>query len=60
MLQKKRCLECEVCRFDFAKEYGELGEWFCEVHHRIPLSEVDGPITPQLDDLPSFAPTGTG
>ncbi len=51
VLRREGCLECEVCRFDFAKQYGELGEWFCEVHHRILLSEVDGPITPRLSDL---------
>ena len=51
VLLREGCLECEVCRFDFAKEHGVLGERFCEVHHRIPLSEVDGPITPRLDDL---------
>jgi hypothetical protein len=35
----KGTLACEACGFDFAKFYGELGADFCEVHHRIPLSD---------------------
>jgi hypothetical protein len=30
---------CQVCRFDFAKSYGVLGQDFAEVHHLNPLSE---------------------
>ena len=30
---------CQVCRFDFAKTYGVLGQDFAEVHHLNPLSE---------------------
>jgi 5-methylcytosine-specific restriction enzyme A len=29
---------CRACGFDFLKVYGELGEGFVEVHHRIPVS----------------------
>ncbi|MFX6044703.1 HNH endonuclease, partial [Acinetobacter baumannii] len=32
-------LECEVCHFDFEKNYGEIGKEFCEVHHLIPLNQ---------------------
>lgn len=38
--EKKRSVEplrCEVCSFDFAETYGELGAGVCEVHHRDPL-----------------------
>jgi len=38
--EKKRSvdpLRCEVCSFDFAETYGELGASVCEVHHRDPL-----------------------
>ncbi len=32
--------KCFVCQFDFAENYGELGENFIHVHHLKPLSEV--------------------
>lgn len=44
-------LECEVCSFDFKIKYGDLGIGFCEVHHRKPLSELDGAVETTLDDL---------
>lgn len=33
-------LPCEVCRFDFARKYGPLGESYIEAHHTRPLSEL--------------------
>lgn len=30
---------CQVCRFDFAENYGDLGRSFIEMHHLNPLSE---------------------
>jgi hypothetical protein len=44
-------LECEICGFNFATVYGELGVDFCEVHHKLPLSQLDTPVRPKLDDL---------
>jgi 5-methylcytosine-specific restriction protein A len=44
-------LFCEVCKFDFAACYGELGEGFIECHHIKPVSELDGTETTGLDDL---------
>ena len=44
-------LVCEVCRFNFKAFYGILGEGFCEVHHRIPLSDVDSSRETRLEDL---------
>jgi HNH endonuclease len=44
-------LDCEACGFNFAKFYGDLGGDFCEVHHRLPLSQVDEPLCPDLNDL---------
>jgi hypothetical protein len=44
-------LSCEVCGFDFSATYGSLGERFCEVHHLIPLSTSDEPVTTTLADL---------
>jgi 5-methylcytosine-specific restriction protein A len=46
-------LACEVCEFDYAKKYGQHGEYYIECHHRTPLRDVDrekGQRT-QLDDL---------
>ena len=42
---RKKCLEhfgfsCNVCGFDFAKRYGEIGEGFIHVHHLTPVSEI--------------------
>ena len=31
---------CAVCEFDFEKTYGELGNGFIHVHHRIPVSQI--------------------
>jgi len=44
-------LDCEVCGFDFADTYGELGKGYIECHHRIPLSELEPNSTTSLDDL---------
>jgi len=43
---RRECLDhhgydCVVCGFNFAREYGELGEGFIHVHHVIPLSKID-------------------
>lgn len=51
VLEVKGNLECEVCSFDFEAEYGDLGIGFCEVHHRKPLSELDGTVETTLEDL---------
>src|SRR5262245_3623382 len=44
-------LICEVCGFNFNAFYGVLGEGFCEVHHRIPLSDVDSSRETRLEDF---------
>lgn len=31
-----RC-PCELCTFDFEKEYGSLGQGYIEAHHKVPL-----------------------
>jgi 5-methylcytosine-specific restriction protein A len=43
-------IACEVCAFDFEKVYGELGEGFIHVHHRVPL-HFSGQTKSTLDDL---------
>lgn len=56
--QKKRevlkatgSLSCEACGFDFKVVYGQLGEEFCEVHHRIPLHKAEGIVKTTTADL---------
>ena len=39
---KERGYKCSVCGFDFEEKYGELGSAFIEVHHKRPLSMLDG------------------
>lgn len=56
---RSRCVEqrgtsCIVCGFNFANEFGEIGEGFIHVHHTIPLSERGNEYTvdPHLDLVP--------
>ena len=51
-------LACEVCEFDFAGTYGDLGEGYIEVHHVLPL-HASGPTTTKAASLPCFAATAT-
>ena len=51
VLKKTGRLQCEVCDFDFKRKYGDLGEGFCEVHHRTPLSEIQGDTKTTVNDL---------
>lgn len=44
-------LRCEVCAFDFATVYGELGERFIECHHTLPVSGLTHRQKTHLDDL---------
>jgi 5-methylcytosine-specific restriction protein A len=46
----KGALRCEVCDFDFARTYGDLGEGYIEVHHVTPL-HISGTRETKLDDL---------
>lgn len=38
-LREDRELACEACGFDFAAQYGVLGEGFIECHHRVPFAD---------------------
>ncbi len=55
LIRKKKktakSLSCEVCEFNFKEKYHDLGEGFCEVHHRVPLSEIQGEVNTTLADL---------
>lgn len=44
-------LACEVCSFNFEDVYGDRGRDFCEVHHLIPLSDLDTETETRLEDL---------
>jgi 5-methylcytosine-specific restriction protein A len=44
-------LACEVCEFDFAKRYGELGVDYIEVHHINPISLMVTGTKTKLSDL---------
>jgi len=49
-IEAKSNLYCELCGFDFGKEYGDLGAGFIEVHHVVPVSTNKERKT-MLDDL---------
>lgn len=44
-------LACQVCDFDFAQTYGEVGRNFIEAHHTVPLSQLDGERNTRVEDL---------
>lgn len=44
-------LECEVCKFDFARVYGARGEGFIEAHHRVPISSINAPARVRIEDF---------
>jgi predicted HNH restriction endonuclease len=50
-LKKNGRLYCEVCDFDFEKEYGSRGDGFIECHHTKFLSDYDEPTKTSITDL---------
>lgn len=53
---RKRAIElhgltCQGCGLDFASSYGAIGQGFIEVHHLMPLSELEGKtaVNPMTD-----------
>lgn len=46
--------KCQACGFDFFEVYGELGDGYIEVHHRIPVSQMGEGyfVNPILDLVP--------
>lgn len=44
-------LECQVCRFDFYKTYGELGKGYIECHHTKPVSSYKDIQKTTIKDL---------
>ena len=48
---------CQACGFDFESIYGELGKDYCQVHHIVPLAEMEGGqyVDPFIDLIPLCA-----
>jgi hypothetical protein len=44
-------LDCEVCGFSFRRAYGNVASDYCEVHHLLPLSEVEHATQTRMEDL---------
>jgi 5-methylcytosine-specific restriction protein A len=51
VLKSQGNLICEVCQFDFHKNYGSRGENYIECHHDNPLSANNGSSKTKLKDL---------
>jgi 5-methylcytosine-specific restriction protein A len=51
VLRETGKLICEVCAFDFAHIYGEIGYGFAECHHLMPVSQLDENHKTQLAEL---------
>ncbi len=49
-------LFCQICEFDFEKEYGEIGADFIEAHHTIPVSEMQPGHVTKIEDLAMLCP----
>jgi 5-methylcytosine-specific restriction enzyme A len=48
--QERGRLQCEVCEFNFAASYGDHGDGFIEIHHKLPL-HASGPVRTRMEDL---------
>jgi 5-methylcytosine-specific restriction protein A len=46
--------KCASCDFDFSERYGDLGEHYIHVHHRIPLGEIKKEY--KLDPIKDLVP----
>ena len=44
-------LDCEVCGFSFRRAYGTTASTYCEVHHLLPLSEIEHITRTRMEDL---------
>ncbi|WP_431027791.1 HNH endonuclease [Lysinibacillus sp. LZ02] len=44
-------LVCEVCHFDFEKEYGKIGADYIEGHHTKPVSEMQPGEEIKVEDI---------
>jgi 5-methylcytosine-specific restriction protein A len=48
---------CKICGMDFEKVYGKIGKGYIQVHHIVPISEIDGKhdVDPTKDLIPVCA-----
>lgn len=44
-------LFCEVCGFSFEHEYGQLGKGLIEIHHTLPIAQMEEGHRTRLEDL---------
>lgn len=44
-------LDCEVCGFSFHRVYGSAASDYCEIHHLLPLAEVEHTTRTRMEDL---------
>ncbi len=44
-------LTCECCSFDFGQIYGKAGVGYIEVHHNVPVSQLQAGASTKLSDL---------
>lgn len=44
-------LDCEVCGFSFRRAYGNKAAQYCEVHHLLPLAELERAAKTRVEDL---------
>lgn len=58
-LARRMCIEhfgcfCQVCSFDFFKQYGELGKDYIHVHHLVPIASIkkEYKLVPEKDLIP--------
>jgi 5-methylcytosine-specific restriction protein A len=42
---------CQICGFNFAKKYGEVGTDFIEAHHTVPVSELTKKTMTTISDI---------
>jgi 5-methylcytosine-specific restriction enzyme A len=48
---------CQVCKFDFSSTYGQIGNGFIHVHHRVPIVSVGAEYKVRpLEDLVPVCP----
>jgi 5-methylcytosine-specific restriction protein A len=50
-LQKRGCLQCEACDFDFAQAYGPAGDGIIDVHHTKPVHTLKPGERTKLSEL---------
>jgi hypothetical protein len=44
-------LYCEICNFDFENTYGDLGRGIIEIHHTLPVAQMEESHKTRIDDL---------